>query len=191
MSQEPTGKRWSLGKKILAAVLLVVLAAGGYLGYWALTGRFLTVQEGHLYRSAALSPERLVRVCERYGIRTVVDFRREKDKVAAEAATLERIGVRHLNLPSDQVPTPDVTAAFLATMDDPENLPVLVHCTHGVGRTGVAAAIYRMEYQGWSNTCARMEAMVLSGFDSFGKNTDKGRFLEVYTPRRKRPASGG
>ena len=75
--------------------------------------------------------------------------------------------------------------AFLEIMSDEENLPVLIHCEHGVGRTGLHAAIYRMEFQGWSKRCARLEAMLLAGFDSFQKDTDKARFIESYTPQSR------
>jgi len=52
------------------------------------------------------------------------------------------------------------------------------------------AAVYRMEFQGWSNRCARWEAMILSGFDSFQKDTPKGQFLLNYRPgvRREPPS---
>jgi tyrosine-protein phosphatase SIW14 len=33
-------------------------------------------------------------------------------------------------------------------MDDPTNYPVLIHCRAGLHRTGVLAAVYRMEYDG-------------------------------------------
>jgi len=168
---------------LLATALLVLLAIAGYLGYWAAMGRYAVVDPGHLYRSAELSPSRLAETCKRLGIRTVVDFRMGSPKVDAEAKILREIGVRHAHIPTGQVPPPEVVEAFLEIMSDEENHPVLIHCEHGVGRTGLHAAIYRIEFQGWSNKRARLEAWLLAGFDSFQKDTDKARFIEEYTPQ--------
>ena len=144
-------------------------------------GRYAIVDPGRLYRSAEYAPWRLVEECKRLGIRTVVDFRNESADTDAEAKALAEAGIRHAHLATGQVPPPEIVDAFLEIMSDEKNLPVLIHCEHGVGRTGLHAAIYRMEFQGWSKKCARFEAMLLAGFDSFQKDTDKARFLESYT----------
>ena len=81
------------------------------------------------------------------------------------------------------MPRPEAVAEFLKIMDEEANLPVLIHCEHGVGRTGVFAAIYRMEYQGWPNARAQWEALALAGFESFREDRPKGRFILDYVPR--------
>jgi protein-tyrosine phosphatase len=131
-----------------------------------------------------MTPEKLLETCRTYGIRTVVDFRKQNDRAQKEAAVIQGTGIRHVHLPSTQVPPAEAVVAFLELMDDPGNRPVLIHCTHGVGRTGVFTAIYRMEYQGWSNERARREALMMAGFESFRKNTPKGEFLREYSPRK-------
>lgn len=177
----PRRKRWPYA----IGVLLVLLIAGGAKWYhWIRTGRFSVVHEANLYRSALMSPEELLETCRRYGIRTVVDFRKQIDRAQKEAAVLPGTGVRHVHVPSTQVPTEEGVAKFLELMDDTSNRPVLIHCTHGVGRTGVFTAIYRMEYQGWSNERARREALMMAGFQSFRKDTPKGQFLRKYSPRK-------
>jgi protein tyrosine phosphatase (PTP) superfamily phosphohydrolase (DUF442 family) len=183
-------KRRSRGKWIFATLLLVILAGiVAYLVLWAETGRFIVVQEGKLYRSAEMSAEKLADLCREHGIRTVVDFRKEGPKTEKEAGTLEKAGVRYVHLPTEQLPGPGVVEGFLSVMSEEENLPVLIHCEHGVGRTGLHAAVYRIEFQGWSNNQARWEAMLLSGFDSFQEDTPKGRFVEEYVPVNKRDIS--
>ena len=171
---------------VLVTILLLLVFLAGYLGYWAAMGRYAVVDPGVLYRSAELPPWRLVEECRRLGIRTVVDFRMGSERVDAEAQALHEIGVRHAHLPTGQVPPPEIVEAFLEIMSEEENHPVLIHCEHGVGRTGLHAAIYRMEFQGWSNRRARIEAMIMAGFDSFQKGTDKARFIEAYTPQLRR-----
>ena len=170
---------------VLITIVLLLIGIGGYLGYWVAMGRYAVVDPGRLYRSAEYAPGRLVEECKRLGIRTVVDFRNDSPEVDAEAEALGEAGVRYAHLATGQVPPPEVVDAFLEIMSDEANLPVLIHCEHGVGRTGLHAAIYRMEFQGWSKRCARLEAMLLAGFDSFQKDTDKARFIESYTPRSR------
>jgi protein tyrosine/serine phosphatase len=42
-------------------------------------------------------------------------------------------------------------------MANPENQPIYVHCALGRDRTGIVAAIYRIEKQGWSFDEAEQE----------------------------------
>lgn len=162
-----------------------IVAAIGLSQVWVLRGRVATVEAGRLYRSAQLAPDRLLEVCRRYGVTTVIDFRQDPSEVRAEAETLARGGIRHVSLPTGQVPSAQTVAQFLGVMDATRNEPVLIHCTHGVGRTGVFSAIYRMEYQGWPRWRAIAEAMIVAGFDSFGPGSAKTRFLRRYVPRRQ------
>jgi protein tyrosine/serine phosphatase len=85
-----------------------------------------------------------------------------------------------------QVPPPDVVKRFLGIMDDPANHPVLLHCEHGVGRTGVLTGVWRMEYDGWDAEQALEEARWYALGGSYFDGQDKTRFLEAYVPRRLR-----
>jgi protein tyrosine/serine phosphatase len=174
-------------RRTIAVVMTAVLiAAVGASQYWVLRGRVATVEPGRLYRSALLSPDRLLDVCRRHGITTVVDFRKEPEEARAEAEVLARAGIRHVNLPTGQVPSAETVAQFLRLMDTKRDEPVLIHCSQGVGRTGVFGAIYRMEYQGWPRWRAIADAAVFAGFGSFGPRNPKTTFLWGYTPRRSR-----
>ena len=168
-----------------AATLLVAL---GYSQYWVYTGRVATVERDRLYRSAALSEDRLLDLCRLHRITTVIDLREESPETLAEAKTLAPAGIAHVGLPTGQVPSRETVARFLQVMDTRRHEAVLVHCTHGVGRSGVFSAIYRMEYQGWPRWRAIAEAMVLAGFGSFGPGNSKAAFLWSYRPRGSVPA---
>jgi hypothetical protein len=165
---------------LIAALLLAVLGSSQY---WVLSGRVATVEKGRLYRSAGLPSERLLEICRKYRITTVIDFRKTAAETAEERQALARAGIAHVALPSPQVPSAETVGRFLAVMDEKRNEPVLIHCTHGVGRTGVFSAIYRMEYQRWPRGAAIFEAMLMAGFGSFGPGNSKAAFLSAYTVR--------
>lgn len=173
---------------LIAGLLLVPVLAG--LGYWLhwsfVEYRFQTIEDGKAYQSSLMPPEALVLVVKEHKIKTVVDFRRDKDDGAVdeEAAALSAAGVRHIHLPSGQVPTPETVDAFLAVMEDPANQPVLYHCYHGTGRAEVFGAIYRMEFLGWTNEAARAATRWFPELSSFSRDSRKGRFLSGYQKRR-------
>ncbi|MEO6173064.1 MAG: tyrosine-protein phosphatase, partial [Arenimonas sp.] len=47
--------------------------------------------------------------------------------------------------------------AVLKIITNPNNQPILVHCTHGADRTGLMMASYRMVVQGWTKDAAIKE----------------------------------
>ena len=69
---------------------------------------------------------------------------------------------------------------------DAENLPVLVHCEHGVVRTGMLVAVYQMERLGQSNQRA-IESLPMFGHDLFVPRRKPMRdFILGYEPRAER-----
>lgn len=162
-------------------------------------GHFRVVDEGVLYRSAQLTPAGLERVIHDQGINTVISFR---DVEAGKAITppdeweelfCAKRGVNYVRMPLrhwatiNGVPQAEENVTrFLAIMRDPKNYPVLVHCFRGVHRTGTYCAIYRMEFQGWSNQEA-MEELHELGYENLYKEEDVRTYLETYKPRRKAP----
>lgn len=46
-------------------------------------------------------------------------------------------------------PTDEIAITFLQEVLNPKNGPTYVHCFHGVDRTGLMCAIYRVIVQGW------------------------------------------
>jgi protein tyrosine/serine phosphatase len=115
------------------------------------------------------------------GVRTVVNLRhfhggRERKNV--EAAGLD---YRRLALESSDAPTPDQVVAFLGLVRDPALRPLYVHCWHGVDRTGVMMAVYRMEEEGWSNDDAFAE---MKHFDASRLWRDLRNFVRRYRPMR-------
>ncbi|MBW1813891.1 MAG: tyrosine-protein phosphatase [Deltaproteobacteria bacterium] len=177
-------------KKVVFVFICIAMGFGLFAGslffYWAvLDYRFFTLTEGEVYRSAAMPSKTLLNKIRKHKIRSVIDFRKPDNGVAIEKETLDQVGVRHINLPSKQVPTSENIKTFLLILDNPENKPLLLHCEHGVGRAGAFSAIYRMEYDKWDNERAIHESRQLSGYGSFKKGSNKEVYLRNYTPRWK------
>jgi protein tyrosine/serine phosphatase len=170
----------------LAALLLAALLAGGAYLYWdVFEHRFLAIAEGKLYQSGAMPLDRLARKIEKHGIRTIIDLRRGHDEVRAEREALAALGVEHVHLPSAQIPSAEVVESFLQYIGREENHPVLIHCEHGEGRSAMLAAIYRIEFEGWSPDRARRAARFLPFRGSFSPGRRKGQYLLNYVPRRQ------
>ena len=161
--------------------------------------RLGTVTAGEVYQSGAMPPARMAREAHRLGLRTVIDLRTfvpgqdstnttKRRDIDAEAKALADVGVRHIYLPTPQVPTPETVAEFLRVIRDPANRPTLIHCYHGIGRTELFVALYRMEMEGWSNQDARAGARFILAGSSFSDSSEKGRFLIAYHPH---PDPGG
>jgi tyrosine-protein phosphatase SIW14 len=151
------------------------------------------VREGVLYRSGQMTTDGLKRVLHDHGIRTVVSLRDAPvpDKLAPDADEEEfcrRLGVRFYRLPPQpweaRIGPPPVepnVRKFREVMADPTNHPVLVHCFAGIHRTGAYCAIYRMEFEHWSNEQAIGEVMAC-GYGNFYDDLDISGYLEHYRP---------
>lgn len=157
---------------LLAAVTLG--GVGALAAYAARNAdRLLEVSPGALYRSRLLAPERLERVLRERGIRTVVNLQPASINAlpwhAAEAEACRRAGALLVDLPleAETPPSPQEVARFLALVDDPARRPVLVHCQHGVVRTGMLVAAFQVARLGWSNERALRE------MPAFGHDLDR------------------
>lgn len=185
-------------RRRIAVYVLSALTAGALLAVglvWQHSRQpkhLLTVADGILYRSGLLRSENLEKVLDEYGIRTVVSLvNHDSDRAARvveESRTCRERGIRFVDMPmnANSPPTPEQVAQWLALLDDEENWPILVHCRHGVVRTGMMVAVYEMEYEGKGNQ------QVLRELPRFGHDFDTPRskpvrdFILDYTPRAKR-----
>jgi protein tyrosine/serine phosphatase len=89
-----------------------------------------------------------------HGIRTVFNLRGEhpgRDWFDEEERGVAAIGARweHLGLSGRKAPKPEELTMILDLLEDPTAWPILIHCQGGVHRTGLVAALYRIQYQGW------------------------------------------
>ena len=99
------------------------------------------------------------------------------------------LNIKHVNIPSGQVPSKETLTKFFEVLDDKDNYPVLIHCYHGTGRAQMYSALYRLEYENWKNEDARQKTrFIVEGFgyrSSFSSGKGKGDFLINYKPRNE------
>jgi protein tyrosine/serine phosphatase len=154
---------------------------------------FHVVEEGVLYRSGQLDLDGLKRLVHDYGIRTIISLRDGANATdQAEAEWAGQAFLKHVRIPprpwyssSDgRVPAEEGLEVFRQVMRDPANYPVLVHCFAGIHRTGACCAVYRMDFQGWSNRQALAEMRSL-GYSTLDDDLDILTYLEHYQPRAR------
>ncbi len=182
---------------ILLSVVVVMLCIGAPVA-WALhmqaqTRNFHIVKEGVLYRSGQTTLFGLKNLIHDYRIRTVVTLRdaRIPDEAApdraeeayciAEEINYVRIPPRPWEAPEGPPPVDEGVRKFREVMSDPSNYPVLVHCFAGIHRTGAYCAVYRMEFEHWTNERA-IEEVKAFGYSNLDNEEDILGYLENYQP---------
>lgn len=188
----PHPLRYVFGILILA---LVIAGPAGYAAYRPKHVRNLRlVHDGVLFRSGQLSLTGLKQVLHDHGIKTVVTLRdaatpgdappdrAEEDYCQAQEINYHRISPRTWWAPDGSVPAEEGVRRFRQVMDEPTNYPVLIHCFAGLHRTGAYCAIYRMEYERWTNRQAIAEMRAL-GYRDIDDEWDLLGYLESYRPR--------
>jgi protein tyrosine/serine phosphatase len=109
-----------------------------------------------LIRAPQPDHEALQELDAEHDLRTVVNLRIRRPSTDAwfeeQVRAVESIGARlvMLRISGHRAPTPEQLDAFFDLVEDPANWPILIHCRGGTHRTGVLAAVYRIQYQGWS-----------------------------------------
>ena len=153
--------------------------------------RLTEVKEDKVYTSAAIPPEKLESYLTEYGIKTIVDLRighfqdelnsGNTQQIIAEQEVVDRLdGVKHINIPTKQVPADSTVVDFYKVMSDSTNYPVLIHCHDGIGRAVLFGAIYNIEFEDYSNEEARQKTRMIVPFSNFGEDSRKGKYLINY-----------
>jgi len=183
---------------VFFSLVIVALLIGGPLCYsnyrQSQIRNFRIVRDGVLYRSGQMSLAGMKQVLRDYNIKTVVTLRdaytegetppdwQEERFCKAEELNYYRIRPERWWASDNSVPAAKGIRRFLQIMDNPANYPVLVHCFAGIHRSGAYCAVYRMEYEHWSNARAIAE-MKACGYCNIGDEWDLLGYLEEYQPR--------
>lgn len=174
--------RWMLGSALV--LMMVLVPTVHYRHNYRYAKRLRPVVEGKLYRSGCMTADGLEDAIKRLHIKTVINLQEEAQdpdlfdhyftlRTTPESEVCCRAGANFVFLAVGLVPPAefprrhsDTVEEFLRIMDNPESYPVLIHCKAGLHRTGVLAALYRREYQGWSADQALRE-LKSHGFGEF------------------------
>jgi len=186
---------WLLGALVVAATL--GLPGLYYRATYEHGRRLRVVADGVLYRCGQLPAAGFRDAHRKYGFRTVINLQEEardpllppsvfRKPSIRETEVLADLGVKYLCLDGGVLDHPDLAPGsrpavideFLAVMDKKENHPVLIHCKAGLHRTGLMAAVYRMEYEGRTAGDA-MEELKANGFGTFAA-TDGNAYVQRY-----------
>ncbi len=183
-------------KKILIFLGIVVVVLTGYYVYFRHINHNLTeISEGKVYSSGVIPPDEIESYVKKLKIKTIVDLRDSSVQdelnpaleadIQAERKAVEAIdGVEHINIPTLQIPKDKAVDDFIEVMSDSTNYPVLIHCYHGTGRAVLFSALYRIEFEDFSNDEARRKTRYIVPFSNFDKDSEKGQYLLNYEKRR-------
>ena len=183
-----------IGFSILAIVLVLV---GKYVYDMNINHNFETITEGKVYKSGVIPPSEIESYVKKYHIKSIVDLRfpgttdlvnnpETPAELTAEKVAVSKIkGVNYFNNGSDQVPKQENLDRFFKIMDNKDNYPVLIHCYHGIGRAEMYSAIYRIEYENFTNEAARRGVRTLVKWSSFDDGKPKGEYLKAYKSRNQ------
>ena len=123
---------------------------------------FAKVADG-VYRGAQPSDDAYP-FLKQFGIKTIVNFRHERNAIEKERKLVEAAGMKYVSLAWKifEKPKPEVMDRFFSIVNDPAEKPVFMHCRRGVERTGVACVLYRMKVEG--KTREEAEALELEPY---------------------------
>lgn len=142
-----------------------------------------------------IPPNEIESYVKKYHIKSIVDLRipetnnlvlnpeKPGQLLAEKQAVAKNGGVNYFSNPSDQVPTEKNIEVFTKIMNNKANYPVLIHCYHGTWRAELYSAIYRIEYENFTNDEARNGVRTLIKWSSFDDGKPKGEYLKAYKSR--------
>ncbi|MCC6933274.1 MAG: tyrosine-protein phosphatase [Deltaproteobacteria bacterium] len=108
---------------------------------------FTAVSQGRLYRSSEMSNSDLAELIKTQQIKSVIDLRFGRDEPddngISEQSTIKSSGAQYFHIPvlGSKIPPKQTILDLLAVYDSaPE--PILIHCSSGTHRSGVASALW-------------------------------------------------
>jgi len=185
---------------VIAILAVIMLFVGKYVYDMHINHNFETITDGKVYKSGVIPPDEIADYVSKYHIKSIVDLRfpgtadlennpEMPSELTAEKDAVEKIpGVQYFNNGSDQVPNQQNLDRFYKILDNPENYPVLIHCYHGVGRAEIYSALYRIEYENYTNEDARHGVRPIIKWGAFDDGTPKGEYLKAYKSRKQQAA---
>jgi protein tyrosine/serine phosphatase len=188
-------------KKVIIGLFIVLLIPlSEYIYRMHFNYNFEVITDGKVYKSGVIKPSKIKDYILKYHIKTIIDLRKgniitalnpaNESDILKEKRAVEKIeGVKYVHIPSKQVPGKKQLIDFFKVMDNKNNYPVLIHCYHGTGRAMMYSALYRIEYENFTNEEARSKTRFILYKSSFDANREKGKFLINYKKRGNNDAT--
>jgi len=134
-------------KRIKQGVVTILVLSSVYLLIWYFffSNRFYTVVEGRVYRSAQLSGDELEKYIQEKGIKTILNLRgrrRSEDWYQKEEEIVLKYNVKlhDVRISPGELPKFERLMSIIDVLLGAER-PLLIHCYHGVDRTGLVSGI--------------------------------------------------
>ena len=136
------------------------------------------VYQNEIPRLARVAPELLrggqpsragLETLKHLGVRTIINLREEETAIELERQMVDSLSMTFLSIPLRpfDVPSSESIETFLARTTDGGSHPVFVHCLHGMDRTGLMVALYRMKVMDWSFEPAYDEMLKFGFHEAF------------------------
>ena len=155
--------KWFVGARVVCFV--AVICPGYYHLFFVHKANFREVVAGKVYRSTQPLPAHLEKWIGRYGIRTIINLRGDAGKVTSdEQAVADKLGVNMITFRlKSKEPVPKDSLAELIKIIETAEQPVLMHCSGGTERTGVASTLAAMTIGKENYDTAKWQAYVPPG----------------------------
>ncbi len=146
-------RRWTLGAgqaalpALLALALLLIVA--WFLWSYLVEKNFDTVVPGKIYRSGQPGPAQLESWIDRYGLKTILVLKPALRPYEQDIARRRGVTLHHIVVSTRRGMPEEQWQRIKAILTDEQNYPLLFHCHSGADKTGLVAALYRVEVQGW------------------------------------------
>jgi protein tyrosine phosphatase (PTP) superfamily phosphohydrolase (DUF442 family) len=152
------------GILVLVVATLACGAGGGCVSSESHVRNVHTVVPGTLVRGGQPDARGFRALRDSYGLAAVVNL--NDATCESEAAVVTGLGMSYVALPSDaRRPEATKVLAFLRAVEQfAEKGAVYVHCRHGMDRTGLAVAAYRVAVEGWDANRAVRELRAHQAF---------------------------
>jgi hypothetical protein len=178
--------RFLTRRTLLRGLGIALVGVAGFEVANVLVGaNFHTVIPGAVYRSSQPSADRLERIINRYGIRTVVNFRGADERARwylDQCRVTSRHGVSEEDFNGSSAGRLPSTGAVRDLLDiiDHADYPILFHCNRGIDRTGLASAVALLLKTDISVAEARRQLGLRYGHLAVGKTGNMDRFFDLY-----------
>jgi uncharacterized protein (TIGR01244 family) len=131
---------------------------------------------GRFFRSGQMNPADLTQTMKEHNIKTVIDLRLAVDDSDAEQGISEKQVVEnaggqysHIPFSSARADQKEQIEKLLDTFEEAQT-PILVHCSSGTHRSGIASALWLLEKEGKSVETAEDQISIRYGFFQFERD---------------------